>query len=82
MITETELSRAFTIRTGLVQEVRAVALHVDAVEIVGFFRPGAAGKTTTLRMSTTLLRPTGSGALQAWPVPPCRRRAPPMGPDS
>lgn len=66
MITTTGLSRTFTARTGLIEEVRGVGLHVDAGEIVGFLGPSGAGKTTTLRMSTT----------------PCRRRAPPLGLDS
>lgn len=82
MITATEISRTFITMTGPIEEVRGVGFHVDAGEMVGFLGPSGAGKPTTLRMSTALLRPTAVRTLPAWPATPCRRRAPPLGPDS
>ena len=65
MITARGLVRTFATRTGAVEAVRGVDLHVDAGEIVGFLGPNGAGKTTTLRMLTTLLRPTAGTATVA-----------------
>ncbi len=56
------LARTFTSRRRAVEAVRGVDLHVDAGEIVGFLGPNSAGKTTTLRMLTTLLSPTAGTA--------------------
>ena len=56
------LARTFTSRGRAVEAVRGVDLNVDAGEIVGFLGPNSASKTTTLRMLTTLLRPTAGTA--------------------
>jgi ABC-2 type transport system ATP-binding protein len=48
-----------------VQAVRGVDLDVAEREIVGFLGPDGAGKTTTLRMLTTLLEPTTGEATVA-----------------
>jgi len=45
--------------------VRGVDLAVDEGEIYGFLGPTGAGKTTTVRMLTTLLLPTGGRATVA-----------------
>src|SRR5688500_14828352 len=45
-----------------VYAVRGVDIEVAAGEIYGFLGPDGAGKTTTVRMLTTLLLPTGGSA--------------------
>jgi ABC-2 type transport system ATP-binding protein len=51
-----------------VHAVRGVDLTVEEGEIVGFLGPNSAGRTTTLRMPTTPLRPTAGTAAVAPPV--------------
>src|SRR3954462_5766263 len=48
-----------------VQAVAGVDLDVQEGEVVGFLGPNGAGKTATLRMLTTLLRPTAGSATVA-----------------
>ena len=52
------LSRAY----GATEAVRDVTLEVNRGEIFGFLGPNGVGKTTTIRMLTTLLPPTGGEA--------------------
>ena len=49
-------------RSGTVEAVRGVDLHVRAGEIFGFLGPNGAGKSTTVRMLTTLLSITSGSA--------------------
>src|SRR6188474_599011 len=65
MIDTADLKRTFKTRTGLVEAVAGVDLHVDAGEIFGFLGPNGAGKTTTLRMLATLITPTAGDATVA-----------------
>ena len=65
MIDTADLKRTFKTRTGLVEAVASVDLHVDAGEIFGFLGPNGAGKTTTLRMLATLITPTAGDATVA-----------------
>ncbi|WP_281281690.1 ATP-binding cassette domain-containing protein [Blastococcus colisei] len=58
-------ARAIRKRKREVRAVVGVDLDVEAGEIVGFLGPNAAGKTTTLRMLTTLLEPTAGTATVA-----------------
>src|SRR6185369_11339935 len=62
MIDTNDLKRTFKTRTGPVEAVAGVDLHVDAGEIFGFLGPNGAGKTTTLRMLATLIEPTAGEA--------------------
>src|SRR5262245_39358918 len=62
MIDTTDLKRTFKTRTGPVEAVAGVDLHVGAGEIFGFLGPNGAGKTTTLRMLATLIEPTAGDA--------------------
>jgi ABC-2 type transport system ATP-binding protein len=62
MIDTSDLKRTFKTRTGPVEAVAGVDLHVDAGEIFGFLGPNGAGKTTTLRMLATLIEPTAGEA--------------------
>ena len=55
------LERSF----GEVKAVQGVDLEVREGEIYGFLGPHGAGKTTTVRMLTTLLLPTGGSATVA-----------------
>src|SRR6478752_6339699 len=65
MIDTADLKRTFKTRTGPVEAVAGVDLHVAAGEIFGFLGPNGAGKTTTLRMLATLLTPTSGEATVA-----------------
>jgi ABC-2 type transport system ATP-binding protein len=65
MIDTTDLRRTFKTRTGSVEAVAGVDLHVGAGEIFGFLGPNGAGKTTTLRMLATLITPTAGEATVA-----------------
>ena len=65
MIDTADLKRTFKTRTGAVEAVAGVDLHVNAGEIFGFLGPNGAGKTTTLRMLATLLTPTAGDATVA-----------------
>lgn len=62
MITVRGLARQFAVRGRTVDAVKGIDFDVAAGELVGFLGPDGAGKTTTLRMLTTLLRPTGGTA--------------------
>jgi ABC-2 type transport system ATP-binding protein len=62
MIATHDLARTFKTRSGTVEAVRGVDLHVQAGEIFGFLGPNGAGKTTTLRMLATLIKPTAGEA--------------------
>ena len=57
-----DLRRTFRTRTGAVEAVAGVDMHVAGGEIFGFLGPNGAGKTTTLRVLTTLLPPTSGSA--------------------
>jgi ABC-2 type transport system ATP-binding protein len=50
---------------GEIRAVDGVDIEVAEGEIYGFLGPTGAGKTTTVRMLTTLLRPTGGSATVA-----------------
>ncbi len=69
MITARGLTRTFTSRTGRekteVTAVDRVDLDVAEGEVVAFLGPTGAGKTTTLRILTTLLTPTAGTATVA-----------------
>ena len=65
MIDTADLRRTFKTRTGAVEAVAGVDLHVNAGDIFGFLGPNGAGKTTTLRMLATLLTPTAGDATVA-----------------
>jgi ABC-2 type transport system ATP-binding protein len=57
-----QLVKRFTGRTGTVDAVRGVDLHVDEGEVFGFLGPNGAGKSTTVRMLTTLTTITSGSA--------------------
>jgi ABC-2 type transport system ATP-binding protein len=65
MIDTVDLRRSFKSRTGTVEAVAGVDLHVGGGEIFGFLGPNGAGKTTTLRMLATLISPTSGDATVA-----------------
>jgi ABC-2 type transport system ATP-binding protein len=65
MIQTHGLWRTFKSRSGPVEAVAGVDLHVEAGEVFGFLGPNGAGKTTTLRMLATLLPPSGGEATVA-----------------
>jgi ABC-2 type transport system ATP-binding protein len=56
------LVKTYTGRSGTVEAVRGVDLHVDTGEIFGFLGPNGAGKSTTVKMLTTLLSITAGSA--------------------
>src|SRR5437762_6734184 len=62
MIATRDLARTFKTRSGTVEAVRGVDLHVQTGEIFGFLGPNGAGKTTTLRMLATLIEPSAGEA--------------------
>ena len=59
------LVKTYRSRSGTVEAVRGVDLHVDNGEIFGFLGPNGAGKSTTVRMLTTLLSITDGHATVA-----------------
>ncbi len=65
MIDTSDLRRTFKTRSGPVEAVAGVDLHVGSGEIFGFLGPNGAGKTTTLRMLATLIAPTAGQATVA-----------------
>jgi ABC-2 type transport system ATP-binding protein len=65
MIETRALRRTFTSRSGPVEAVAGIDLHVEAGEVFGCLGPNGAGKTTTLRMLSTLLPPSGGEATVA-----------------
>src|ERR1700746_243741 len=56
------LVKTYNGRSGTVEAVRGVDLHVEAGEIFGFLGPNGAGKSTTVKMLTTLLTITAGTA--------------------
>jgi ABC-2 type transport system ATP-binding protein len=56
------LVKHYRSRTGTIEAVRGVDLHVESGEVFGFLGPNGAGKSTTVRMLTTLLSITGGTA--------------------
>jgi ABC-2 type transport system ATP-binding protein len=56
------LVKTYRSRSGTVEAVRGVDLHVQQGEIFGFLGPNGAGKSTTVRMLTTLLSITAGEA--------------------
>ena len=56
------LVKRFTGRSGTVDAVRGVDLHVADGEVFGFLGPNGAGKSTTVRMLTTLTSITSGTA--------------------
>jgi ABC-2 type transport system ATP-binding protein len=57
-----QLVKKFTGRSGEVEAVRGVDLHVIEGEVFGFLGPNGAGKSTTVRMLTTLTTITSGKA--------------------
>src|SRR3954452_11561372 len=55
----TDLRRSFK---GDIHAVRGIDIAVQRGEVYGFLGPNGTGKTTTVRMLVTLLRPTGGSA--------------------
>jgi ABC-2 type transport system ATP-binding protein len=56
------LVKTYRGRSGTVEAVRGVDLHVETGEIFGFLGPNGAGKSTTVKMLTTLLSITAGSA--------------------
>ena len=56
------LVKTYRGRSGTVEAVRGVDLHVETGEIFGFLGPNGAGKSTTVKMLTTLLTITSGTA--------------------
>ena len=67
MIVLEELAKHY----GRVRAVGGISLSVEAGEMFGFLGPNGSGKTTTVKMLCTLVRPTsGRGRLNgAAPIP-------------
>ena len=59
------LVKHYSGRSGVVEAVRGVDLHVDAGEVFGFLGPNGAGKSTTINMLCTLAKPTAGSATVA-----------------
>jgi len=57
-----QLIKTYRGRSGEVEAVRGVDLHVAAGEVFGFLGPNGAGKSTTVRMLTTLMTITSGTA--------------------
>jgi ABC-2 type transport system ATP-binding protein len=57
-----QLVKRFTGRSGTVDAVQGVDLHVAEGEVFGFLGPNGAGKSTTVRMLTTLTTITSGAA--------------------
>ncbi len=55
-------ARGLTKTFGQVTAVRDMTFTAEAGTITGFLGPNGSGKTTTLRMTLGLIRPTGAGA--------------------
>jgi len=58
MIETSDLS----MRYGELEALRSLTLRVEPGEFFAFLGPNAAGKTTTIKLLTGLLRPTGGWA--------------------
>jgi ABC-2 type transport system ATP-binding protein len=58
----TQLVKHFRGKSGDVEAVRGVDLHVTVGEVFGFLGPNGAGKSTTVRMLTTLMSITSGTA--------------------
>src|SRR6202050_5361798 len=69
MIRVEHLTKTF----GEIQAVRDVSFEVGMGEIFAFLGPNCAGKTTTIKMLTTLLRPT-SGEISIDGLDPLRKQ--------
>ncbi|TRY19848.1 ATP-binding cassette domain-containing protein [Tessaracoccus rhinocerotis] len=86
-----DLSREYVVRTrrpgrlgrtrGVVRAVDGITLDVAAGESVGFVGANGAGKSTTIKMMTGILQPTGGGlrVLGRSPVPERRQLAREVG---
>ena len=59
------LIKHYSSRSGVVEAVRGVDLHVGAGEVFGFLGPNGAGKSTTVKMLTTLMSITSGSACVA-----------------
>src|SRR5262245_16643063 len=62
MIRTRSLTKDFATGKSVVQAVRGISLDVAAGEPVGLLGPTGAGKTTTMRVLTTLIAPTSGTA--------------------
>jgi len=58
----TDLSVAFTSRSGTVHALRNVSLNVPQGQVFGFLGPNGAGKTTAIHILLGFLEPTGGSA--------------------
>lgn len=56
------VAKDLTMHYGEVHAVNGIDLHVDAGQTFGFLGENGSGKTTTVRMLTTLLKPTAGTA--------------------
>ena len=62
IIAATGLTKRFTVKQKVVEAVTDLTFDVAAGELVAFLGPKRAGKTTSLRMLTTLIPPTAGTA--------------------